>query len=59
MSNMAYCRFQNTQPDLQDCYNALCEGGLSNLSDEELRAAKNLIGICCDIAADFKDELNA
>ncbi len=45
MSNMSYCRFQNTLRDLQDCLDALCdiEGNLSELSKEEARAADSLI----------------
>ncbi len=37
MSNMSYCRFQNTLRDLKDCLDALCDidGNLSELSKEE------------------------
>lgn len=44
MSNMSYCRFQNTLHDLRDC-----EGALENeeaLSDDEARAAQHLIEAC-------------
>lgn len=48
MSNMSYCRFQNTYRDLEDCLQALedllyqNEDG-SPLSDSETRHARNLI----------------
>lgn len=53
MSNMSYCRFENTSLDLADCNEALesllnCEGG-SSLSDRELQAAVRLIGLCKDV----------
>ena len=52
MSNMSYCRFQNTSSDLKDCKNALEE--LTNdrtgkLSNDELQAAKRLVRTCLDI----------
>ena len=53
MSNMGYCRFQNTVPDLRDCQDHIYD---DDLSSEEERARKNLIEICREIAADFEDE---
>ena len=55
MSNMSYCRFQNTLRDLKDCLDALCDidGNLSELSKEESRAADNLILVCEEIAGNF------
>jgi hypothetical protein len=50
MSNMAYCRFQNTVLDLQDCFDSMNE---SDLSEEETRAKERLIKLCVDIACDF------
>ena len=60
MSNMSYCRFENTARDLSDCRGALeellsGEGGDAGmdgdlpLSDRELRAAQELIQTCLDI----------
>ena len=49
MSNMSYCRFQNTVSDLKDCDGALEEFFGSDwgpLSREELRAAVNLVEVC-------------
>ena len=55
MSNMSYCRFQNTLRDLKDCLDALCDidGNLSELSKEETRAADSLILVCEEIAGNF------
>lgn len=60
MSNMSYCRFQNTLSDLEDCKGAL-EEALSGeapesaddlvepLSTDELDAAARLVEVCADI----------
>ena len=53
MSNMSYCRFENTLADLNDCKNALDENGFEHLSDDELKAAKRLIRSCQYIAENF------
>ncbi len=47
MSNMSYCRFENTVGDLEDCYEALLEG--EELSDSEKRYAERLLDVCQDI----------
>ena len=50
MSNMSYVMFQNTVPDLRDCYDKLCNiESLEELSNAEKRAAKQLLVICRDI----------
>jgi len=52
MSNMSYCRFQNTLLDLQDCRVALEEmttGNEGPLSRDELRAAKALAQEAADL----------
>jgi len=54
MSNMSYCRFQNTYRDLLDCQNALEEE--DQLSPEEYRAAKNLLDVCENIGANYSEE---
>lgn len=60
MSNMSYCRFQNTSMDLADCYEALgelFEGSPDEpLSRDELEAAKQLVDCCKDILELFKGE---
>ena len=55
MSNMAYCRFENTVSDLQDCLENM-EG--RDLSDTEARARKRLIDMCVDIALDYGSEVD-
>lgn len=54
--NMSYCRFENTYGDLQDCYDALAEKDLDELSESEKKYAKKLIKMCRDIADDFLDD---
>ena len=54
MGNMSYCRFQNTLGDLRDCYDNIDD---DDLSEDEEKAKKRLISVCCDIAADHSDEL--
>ena len=61
MPNMSYCRFQNTYPDLLDCYRALKEAGsveelMSELSDNEATYAKQLFDLCQTIAAKMEEE---
>ena len=60
MSNMSYCRFQNTARDLDDCADAI-EGLMCSeqepLSDEELRAAKRLVESCARIVQLLADEM--
>lgn len=46
MSNMSYCRFQNTVSDLADCRDHIND---DDLSDDEKRARKTLISVCRDI----------
>lgn len=48
MSNMSYCRFQNTRSDLADCRDALADlgDGVSKLSEDELEAAESLVATC-------------
>lgn len=58
MSNMSYCRFQNTLDDLRDCEEALQDIGdnLAELSKEEFRAANSLIKLCKIIGSRFYSE---
>lgn len=46
MSNMSYCRFQNTYNDLQDCLDNINN---DNLSESEKRYRDLLIETCKDI----------
>ena len=57
MSNMSYCRFQNTNDDLRDCYDWLGENDPSKLSEDELKAFKRLVKLCRLIVDNFEDGL--
>lgn len=46
MSNMSYCRFENTLRDLEDCSEHLDD---ENLSKYEQRARERLIELCREI----------
>lgn len=55
MSNMSYCRFQNTLADLSDCEQAMNDGEAEDaeLDEHELKAKKRLIRLCIEIAKDY------
>lgn len=55
MSNMSYCRFENTSRDLSDCYEHLED---EDLSDSEKRCKENLIGQCVEILESLEYEVN-
>ncbi len=54
MSNMSYCRFENTVPDLRDCAENLTE---TPTSKSEFLARKRLVKLCREIVedADFNE----
>lgn len=58
MSNMSYCRFENTLHDLGDCLEALEDGALDrrDLNDSERESALELIEMCGEIYANFSKE---
>lgn len=45
MSNMSYCRFDNTLSDMNDCLNALEDRDIS--SDSERRKASKMLNTIC------------
>lgn len=53
MSNMGYCRFQNTLQYLLDCYENIDD---PDLSDEEKRARLALLKLCDQISEDYTVE---
>jgi len=53
MSNMSYCRFENTYRDLVDCYENLLD---SDLSEREKMFRQKLIKVCQDILTESLDE---
>ena len=50
MSNMSYCRFENTSNDLQDCLDNWYDKPIDELSEHELKAKKRLLEQCKEIA---------
>lgn len=52
MSNMSYCRFENTLKDLRDCYNHMTDKGLS-LTEEVAR--ERLLLLCQTITQECLD----
>ena len=57
MSNMSYCRFQNTATDLRECYDWLAENDLSKLSEDERKAFERLVHLCQLIVEDYGDDM--
>jgi len=55
MSNMNYCRFENTLSDLGECFEALEEEGLVCEEDSsiEARARKELVALCVEIGRKY------
>jgi len=60
MSNMSYCRFRNTLPDLRDCYEAMGDKSPDEMDnfDEQL-ARWHLVRLCQSIVADYGEEADA
>jgi len=57
MSNMSYCRFENTARDLQDCLDAIESGEINDLSSQyEVDALEQLLDLCKEVVA-YKDEI--
>lgn len=59
MSNMSYCRFENTYNDLLECFEALQEDGVETLMEEandyEREYIPRLIELCREIVNDFDE----
>lgn len=59
MSNMSYCRFQNTRQDLSDCVDAMEEiiylDADSRLSEDEYYALKRMAALCEQFLANYSD----
>ena len=53
MSNLSYCRFENTARDLQDCYEAINDGEIeTTMSDSEVEGLKKLMGFIQELYND-------
>lgn len=57
MSNMSYCRFENTARDFDDCAGALedLQAGDGKLSRSELVAAKRLANAALDLVTNIAE----
>ena len=51
MSNMSYCRFENTYNDLRDCAEALADIG--DLSEIETKYKNKLLDLCKELSENF------
>ncbi len=57
MSNMSYCRFENTARDLRDCRDAIENGEINDLGSQyEVDALEQLLDLCKEVVA-YKDEI--
>lgn len=56
--NMSYCRFENTLRDLRDCFDAMNEDDMDDLSQYEAEAKDKLIALCRTIIK-YEDAWNA
>ena len=62
MSNMSYCRFENTNHDLRDCVGAMEEAydmAELDLSKSELSSLKNMRFLCEKFLEESERLLNA
>jgi len=55
MSNMGYCRFENTLHDLRDCF----DNWEDLESESELKAQARLLKLCRKIVANYGDEADS
>lgn len=55
MSNMGYCRFENTYNDLLDCYESM-DVSEEKLNPSEEKYRQKIINLCKDIVGDFAEE---
>jgi len=56
MSNMSYCRFENTQSDLLECLDALEDGDGVRLSNTEAQALAEMVDTCRSILSHFPND---
>ena len=54
MSNMSYCRFENTLNDLRDCEGAMFES-TAQMSEHEQRARTNLFNLVMSMAGTIEE----
>lgn len=56
MSNMSYCRFENTSQDLGDCLDAIENNELDELSSYEISGLRDLLEYC-EAILEYKEEI--
>ena len=56
MGHMSYCRMENTFNDLSDCYGALRDDGVEELSNSEKKYAERLFELCKEFVEEFEDD---
>ncbi len=56
MSNMSYCRFENTSDDLQDCLDAIHNGEAEDLNEYEQMGLRKILNIAKEIV-DMADDI--
>lgn len=52
--NMGYCRFENTVPDLRDCYDHIKD---DDLSESEKMARRHLVILCKRVVEAYGDNV--
>ena len=52
MSNMSYCRFENTARDLRDCVNAYQSGDVADLNEYEVVGLQEILDLANTIIND-------
>ena len=55
MSNMSYCRFENTSNDLSECLDAIYNGETDELNDYEQRGLRRILEIAKEIVGMEED----
>ena len=55
--NMSYCRFENTEKDLNDCLYAIEEGDYTDLSYYREEQALRSLFDTCEAILDYRDEV--
>ena len=62
MSNMSYCKFENTFNDLNDCLTSLENYSIEELEENASRYEKpyirKLINLCTEISQNYDEELD-
>ena len=55
--NISYCRFENTEKDLNDCLYAIEEGDYTDLSSYREEQALRSLFDTCEAILDYRDEV--